>query len=205
MWISAPANARCGAARLKLRGRRALQWPRRRRGPRCAARTTSPRRMPMRRTRARVAAACLAVALATGAEAAVSTLTDCLEGSDFVANAARSRDNGMTPRVVPGPPRRGPRGDPRVPVRVALVRPQPRRRAFPGHRGRAGLRPSAGAGAPSGGVPRRLPRPRARGLVHFSSSSVLLPSFFFLPCFLSPFASASIVPRHFFAPQRQAR
>jgi hypothetical protein len=52
--------------------------------------------MTMRRTPARVAVACLAVALATGAEAAVSTFTDCLEGSDFVANAARSRDNGMT-------------------------------------------------------------------------------------------------------------
>jgi hypothetical protein len=52
--------------------------------------------MPMRRTPARVAAACLAVALATGAEAALPTLTDCMEGSDFVANAARSRDNGMT-------------------------------------------------------------------------------------------------------------
>ena len=50
----------------------------------------------MRRTPARVAAACLAVALATGAEAALPTLTDCMEGSDFVANAARSRDNGMT-------------------------------------------------------------------------------------------------------------
>ena len=50
----------------------------------------------MRRTPARVVAACLAVALATAAEAAVSTLTDCMEGSDFVANAARSRDNGMT-------------------------------------------------------------------------------------------------------------
>ena len=47
-------------------------------------------------TPARVAAACVAVALAAGAEAAVPTLTDCLEGSDFVANAARSRDNGMS-------------------------------------------------------------------------------------------------------------
>jgi hypothetical protein len=52
--------------------------------------------MPMRRTPACVAAACLAVALATGAEAAVRALTDCMEGSDFVANAARSRDNGIT-------------------------------------------------------------------------------------------------------------
>jgi len=49
----------------------------------------------MRRVQARVAAACLAVGLAAGVEAAVPTLTECLEGSDFVANAARSRDNGM--------------------------------------------------------------------------------------------------------------
>jgi hypothetical protein len=52
--------------------------------------------MPMHRTPAHAAAACLALALATSATAAVPTLTDCLEGSDFVANAARSRDNGMT-------------------------------------------------------------------------------------------------------------
>jgi hypothetical protein len=52
--------------------------------------------MPMCRALARWAAAALAVALAAGVEAAVPTLTDCLEGSDFVANAARSRDNGIT-------------------------------------------------------------------------------------------------------------
>ena len=49
----------------------------------------------MRRTPACVAAAGLAVALATAAAAAVPTLNECLEGSDFVANAARSRDNGL--------------------------------------------------------------------------------------------------------------
>ena len=31
-----------------------------------------------------------------GASASVPTLTDCLEASDFIANAALSRDNGMT-------------------------------------------------------------------------------------------------------------
>ena len=41
----------------------------------------------------------LAIALiasfALGAQASVPTLPDCLEGSDFIANAARARDNGM--------------------------------------------------------------------------------------------------------------
>ena len=50
----------------------------------------------MHRMPARVAAACLAVALATSAAAAAPTLTDCLEEPDFVANAARTRDNGIT-------------------------------------------------------------------------------------------------------------
>jgi hypothetical protein len=39
-------------------------------------------------------AATLAIA-ASSIGASVPTLTDCLEGSDFVANAARSRDNGV--------------------------------------------------------------------------------------------------------------
>ena len=38
--------------------------------------------------------ACLAIG--PSALASVPTLADCLEGSDFIANAARARDNGMT-------------------------------------------------------------------------------------------------------------
>jgi hypothetical protein len=48
---------------------------------------------------ARVAAVLVAVVgSATGpsASASVPTLADCLEGSDFIANAARARDNGIT-------------------------------------------------------------------------------------------------------------
>jgi hypothetical protein len=33
---------------------------------------------------------------AAGAAASVPTLSDCFEGSDFIANAAMSRDNGMS-------------------------------------------------------------------------------------------------------------
>lgn len=36
-----------------------------------------------------------AVATALSVHAGVPTLPDCLEGSDFIANAARARDNGM--------------------------------------------------------------------------------------------------------------
>jgi len=50
----------------------------------------------MRRTLARAAVACCALAFVAGATGAVPSLDDCLEGSDFVANAARSRDNGMS-------------------------------------------------------------------------------------------------------------
>jgi hypothetical protein len=49
--------------------------------------------------KARVVAGLAGVFLMTTgalASASIPTLTDCLEGSDFIANAARSRDNGMT-------------------------------------------------------------------------------------------------------------
>jgi hypothetical protein len=36
------------------------------------------------------------LALCAPAGASVPTLSDCLEGADFIANAAQSRDNGMT-------------------------------------------------------------------------------------------------------------
>ena len=50
--------------------------------------------LPLRRTwRVLVVAALLTP---TGALAGVSSLTDCLEGADFIGNAARSRDNGMS-------------------------------------------------------------------------------------------------------------
>jgi|SRR5438105_7165239 len=38
----------------------------------------------------------VALALPVGASASVPTVSDCLEASDFIANAALSRDNGMT-------------------------------------------------------------------------------------------------------------
>ncbi len=41
-----------------------------------------------------VAAVALAVAVSTAA-ASVPTMNECLEASDFIANAARSRDNGL--------------------------------------------------------------------------------------------------------------
>ena len=44
---------------------------------------------------ARIALAVSIVALAPLAAASVPTMADCLEASDFVANAARSRDNGV--------------------------------------------------------------------------------------------------------------
>src|SRR5256885_16722377 len=37
-----------------------------------------------------------ALAIASVAGASVPTMADCLEASDFIANAALSRDNGMT-------------------------------------------------------------------------------------------------------------
>lgn len=37
-----------------------------------------------------------AVVASAGAAASVPTLSDCLEASDFIANAALARDNGMT-------------------------------------------------------------------------------------------------------------
>jgi hypothetical protein len=47
--------------------------------------------------RAGCAALAVAAALAAApAAAGVPSLDDCLEGSDFIANAARSRDNGMS-------------------------------------------------------------------------------------------------------------
>src|SRR4029453_10400446 len=51
----------------------------------------------MSRTRvfAGIAVVCLLTA-GGAAWASVPTLADCLEGSDFIANAARSRDNGIT-------------------------------------------------------------------------------------------------------------
>jgi hypothetical protein len=44
------------------------------------------------RTLATLAVASIALAVQAG----VPTLPDCLDGSDFVANAARARDNGMS-------------------------------------------------------------------------------------------------------------
>ncbi len=48
------------------------------------------------RWRAQPAAAVLAFVLAAAAGASVPTLGDCLEASDFIANAARARDYGMS-------------------------------------------------------------------------------------------------------------
>jgi len=50
------------------------------------------------RSRALLAASAWAAVLATlptGAHGATSTLLECLEGADFIANAAASRDNGL--------------------------------------------------------------------------------------------------------------
>ena len=41
------------------------------------------------------AAAALSLLLAMPAQAGVPTLAECFEASDFIANAARARDNGM--------------------------------------------------------------------------------------------------------------
>lgn len=40
-------------------------------------------------------AACAAASIAPVVHAGVPTLPDCVEGSDFIANAAHARDNGM--------------------------------------------------------------------------------------------------------------
>lgn len=50
----------------------------------------------MHRTRCRVAACMLATAVAGVAHGGIASLQECVEASDFVANAARARDNGMT-------------------------------------------------------------------------------------------------------------
>jgi hypothetical protein len=50
---------------------------------------------PFRRLAYAGAVAALAVAPSVG-RASVPTMADCLEASDFIANAALSRDNGMT-------------------------------------------------------------------------------------------------------------
>ena len=43
----------------------------------------------------RALAAAIAAFVATGAHASVPTMAECLEGSDFIANAALARDNGV--------------------------------------------------------------------------------------------------------------
>jgi len=43
----------------------------------------------------RCAAALVALACASAAHASVPSVSECLEGSDFIANAARARDNGI--------------------------------------------------------------------------------------------------------------
>ena len=43
----------------------------------------------------RALAAAVAALVAAGAHASVPTMTECLEGSDFIANAAIARDNGI--------------------------------------------------------------------------------------------------------------
>jgi len=54
--------------------------------------------MPLRFARCVVATCLMAVALVAAGHAYVAHLSmqDCVEGSDFVANAARARDNGMS-------------------------------------------------------------------------------------------------------------
>lgn len=56
------------------------------------------RRMPLRPARYVVAACIIAVAVAAAGRACAASLSlqDCVEGSDFIANAARARDNGMS-------------------------------------------------------------------------------------------------------------
>ncbi len=48
------------------------------------------------RRRAQLVAAILPFALAAAADASVPTVGECLEASDFIANAARARDYGMS-------------------------------------------------------------------------------------------------------------
>ncbi len=51
----------------------------------------------LRCTRAAIVAALAALAAgALSARASVPAMNDCLEGSDFIANAARAREHGMT-------------------------------------------------------------------------------------------------------------
>jgi hypothetical protein len=52
--------------------------------------------MPKRRALALRLVICGALAALSPADASVPSLADCFEGSDFIANAAQSRDNGMT-------------------------------------------------------------------------------------------------------------
>jgi hypothetical protein len=42
-----------------------------------------------------VLVAAASIAMSGGARAAASTLEECVEGGDFIANAAQARDNGM--------------------------------------------------------------------------------------------------------------
>jgi hypothetical protein len=49
----------------------------------------------MNRLLARAACATLFAFVPPAAQAGVPTLAECLEGSDFIANAARARDNGI--------------------------------------------------------------------------------------------------------------
>jgi hypothetical protein len=48
------------------------------------------------RSRTQLVAAVLALAFAAASGASVPTIGECLEASDFIANAARARDYGMT-------------------------------------------------------------------------------------------------------------
>ena len=52
--------------------------------------------MPQRCVHVMRLVAAVGVALCAQAGASVPSLSDCLEGADFIANAAQSRDNGMT-------------------------------------------------------------------------------------------------------------
>ena len=51
---------------------------------------------PMKRYALSALFACLASSLAIDAAGSVPSVAECLEASDFIANAARSRDNGLT-------------------------------------------------------------------------------------------------------------
>ena len=51
--------------------------------------------MRRRRLRGAILAGAAAALATLGAHAATSTLEECVEGSDFIANAAHARDNGM--------------------------------------------------------------------------------------------------------------